>query len=89
MIAALDRETIKALHSQQALQFAVVGAQQFKGRRGRHQTNFLETIRADLRPLNQSLVTETDIIRLREQASDKAQWKEFSNTKHAHNLRKD
>jgi hypothetical protein len=49
----------------------------------------LETIRADLRPLNQSLVTETDIIRLREQASDKAQWKEFSNTQHAHNLRKD
>ena len=72
--------------AQQALQFAVVGAQQFKGRRGRHQTNLLETIRTDLRSVNRRLAIDSDIARLREEATDRAQWKDIPNIRHARNL---
>ena len=75
--------------AQQALQFAVIGAQQFKGRRGRHQTNLLETIHTDLRSVNRRLANDSNIARLREEATDRAQWKDIPNIRHAHNLRKD
>lgn len=35
--------------AQLAMQLALKGVTEYKGRRGRHQTNLLETIRADLR----------------------------------------
>ena len=56
--------------AQRTLQFAVIGIQQFKGRRGRHQINLLKSIRTNLRSVNRRLANDSDIARLREKATD-------------------
>lgn len=54
--------------AQLATPFAFKGATEYKKRRGRHQTNFLATIRADLSRHQLKLQCKEDIHNLREQA---------------------
>ena len=61
--------------AQLAMRFALQGAMEYKGRRGRHQTNLLETIRADLSKHQLKLQCEADIKILTEQATDKNKWR--------------
>ena len=61
--------------AQLAMRFALQGAMEYKGRRGRHQTNLLETIRADLSKHQLKLQCEADIKTLTEQATDKNKWR--------------
>ena len=61
--------------AQLALHFAVVGSQIHKSRRGRHQTNLLDTIRTDLKHHQLALKCADDIETLRALANDKATWR--------------
>ena len=61
--------------AQLAIQFALKEATEYKGRRGRHQTNLLETIRADLRRHQLELQSDADMRILRELATDKNKWR--------------
>ena len=62
--------------AQLAMQFALKGATEYKGRCGRHQTNgVLETIRADLSRYQLELQSEADIKIRSELATDKNKWR--------------
>ena len=59
---------------QLALKFAVTDATKYKGRRGRHQTNLPDIIRADLSKHQLKLQWEADLKFLQKLASDKSSW---------------
>jgi len=61
--------------AQLAMQFALKGATEYKGRRGHHQTNLLETIRAGLSRHQVEMRSKADIKILRELATDKSKWR--------------
>ena len=61
--------------AQLAMQFALKGATEYKGRCGRHQINLLETIRADLSRHQLELQSEADTKILRELATEKNKWR--------------
>ena len=61
--------------AQPAMEFVFKGATEYKGRCGCHQTNLLETIRADLSRHQLELQGEADVKILRELAKDKNKWR--------------
>ena len=61
--------------AQLALQLAVDGSRIYKGRRGGHQTNLVDTITSDLKHHHLALRSAHDIHTLRTLATDKALWK--------------
>ena len=61
--------------AQRALDFAVTGSQAYQARQGRHCTNILGTIRADLKQAGLGpLHTARQLHCLRQRAHDKARW---------------
>ena len=62
--------------AQRALQYTVEGAQMYSGRRGRHTTNLLDILKADLKHRGMSLRNINDLELLRSAATDKARWRE-------------
>ena len=60
--------------AQLALKFAVTDATKYKGRRGRHRTNLLDIIRADLSKHQLKLQWEADLTFLQKLASEKSSW---------------
>ena len=63
--------------AQNALQYAVEGAKKYKGRRGRHTTNLLDTLKADIKHRNLNLHNTIDLEILRRAADDRARWREM------------
>ena len=61
--------------AQLALQFAVDGSRIYKGRRGRHQTNLVDTITSDLKHHHLALQSAHNIYTLTTLAADKTLWK--------------
>ena len=62
--------------AQRALQYAVEGAQMYSGRRGRHTTNLLDILKADMKQREMNLRNINDLELLRSAAADKARWRE-------------
>ena len=61
--------------AQKALEFAVVGSNKYKARKGRHCTNLLSILRADLRDVGLgTLITAKNLQELRMLTRDKNQW---------------
>ena len=63
--------------AQNALQYAVEGAKKYKGRRGHHTTNLLDTLKADIKHRNLNLRNTIDLEILRRAADDRARWREM------------
>ena len=61
--------------AQRALEFAVLGADRYKARTGRHCTNLLSVLRTDLKDAGLGTLRSSKKLReLRKQAQDKSQW---------------
>ena len=61
--------------AQKALEFAVVGANKYKARKGRHCTNLLSLLRSDLKDTRLgTLRSGKNLKELRMHARDKKQW---------------
>ena len=54
----------------------VQGAQMHSGRRGRHTTNLLDILKADMKQREMNLRNINDLELLRSAAADKARWRE-------------
>ena len=54
--------------------FALKGADKYKARKGRHATNLLELLRADLKKASLTLNKEQDLHMLISEAQDKQTW---------------
>ena len=64
--------------AQMALEFAVIGAKKYKGRRGRHCTNLLSKLRSDLKESGLgTLKTAKQLRELRASAGERARWMEM------------
>jgi hypothetical protein len=62
--------------AQQAIEFAINANKRLQGRRGRHCTNLIETIRADVKEAGLgTLRSTTQLNRLRQQAKDRVGWR--------------
>ncbi len=62
--------------AQQALDFALVGSSAYQGRRGRHCSNLLETLRSDLKSRGKGpFTTKKHLIDIRNTARDRVAWK--------------
>ena len=61
--------------AQRALEFAIVGANKYKARKGRHCTNLLSLLRSDLKNAGLGTLNSGKKLKeLRMHAKDKAQW---------------
>ena len=61
---------------QRAVQYAVEGAKMYSGRRGRHTTNLLDILKADMKHRELNLHNINDLELLRSVAADKEKWRE-------------
>ena len=62
--------------AQRALQYAVECAEMYSGRCGRHITNLLDILRADMKHREMNSRNINDLELLRSAAVDKARWRE-------------
>ena len=62
--------------AQRALQYAVEGAEMYSSRRGRHITNLLDILKADMKHREMNSCNINDLELLRSAAADKARWRE-------------
>ena len=67
--------------AQNALLYAVEGAQKYKGRRGRHMTNLLDTLKADIKERGMHLRNTRDLELLRQTAADRSKWEKMARKK--------
>ena len=61
--------------AQRALHNAVEGAQMYSDRRGRHNTNLLDILKADMKHREMNLSNTNDLELFRSAAADKARWR--------------
>ena len=67
--------------AQNALLYVVEGAQKYKGRRGHHMTNLLDTLKADIKERGMHLRNTRDLKLIRQTAADRLKWGKMARKK--------